>query len=73
MEDVVKQKLDDAILEELKVGSGTVKEITERLRARVRSRLDRLYEDEQITRVNSGGLTREYVFGLLPVRIDRRY
>ena len=74
MEDVVNSKLDEAILEELKGGSGTVRDIAGRLSARVRSRLEHLYQTNQVTRDGLGSLRREYVFSLpLAPPMKRRF
>ncbi len=67
-------RLDDAILEELERGDGTVKEIGLRLVARVQHALDRLVAGGKVTKEGFPGKGNEKTYGL-PKRepINRRF
>ncbi len=67
-------RLDDAILEELERGEGTVAHIIERISGRVRHALDRLEKSKQVVRENLGGKNNELVYKLTPGEpITRRF
>jgi hypothetical protein len=59
-------KLDDAILEELERGKGTVKQIGERLAARVQDALYRLIESEKVVPSGYPGKGNEKSYSLPP-------
>ncbi len=65
-------KLDDAILEELERGRGTVREISERLSKRVYDALERLADQEKVAKKGHPGKGNEKVYSLPKLTIKRR-
>jgi hypothetical protein len=57
-------KLDDAILEELEHGSGTVKGISERLSDRVYNALERLVKADKVKKEGYQGKGNEKIYNL---------
>lgn len=65
-------KLDDAVLEELERGEGTVKDISERLAARLQHALDRLVKTRKIVKDGFPGKGNEKIYSLPPKPEVRR-
>ena len=60
--------LDRAILNELRYGGATAKQLEERISGRIRHALDRLLMSDQVVKGGPGGKNYEFVFRQPPIK-----